>query len=139
MPAIDLVFKRPFKTGNPVDLVFGDDGEGSGIPDAALVIAARMPGLRARAAVHVRKDLVGAARMPVCAARVRCATTQTRLGQLPRRWQCSRSMPFRFRWSAPVVGIRLWLALVAGWLRLQRLNHCGWSATRPGRRLGAKG
>lgn len=64
MPSIDLVFKRPFKTGNPVELVFGDDGGGSGIPDAALVIAARMPGPRVRAAVHVRKDLVGAARMP---------------------------------------------------------------------------
>ena len=64
MPAIDLVFNRPWKTGNPFDLVFGDDGGGSGIPDSALVIAARMPGLRGRAAVHVRKDLVGAARMP---------------------------------------------------------------------------
>ena len=64
MPAIDLVFKRPFKTGSPVDLVFGDDGGGSGIPGATLVIAARMPSLRIRAAVHVRKDLVGVARMP---------------------------------------------------------------------------
>lgn len=64
MASIDLVFKRPFKTGNPVELVFGDDGGGSGIPDAALVIAARMPGLRVRAKVHVRKDLVAAGRMP---------------------------------------------------------------------------
>ena len=64
MPAIDLVFKQLWKSGNPVDLVFGDDDGGSGVPDAALVIAARMPGLRVRAAVHVRKDLVGAGRMP---------------------------------------------------------------------------
>ena len=28
MPSIDLVFKKPWKSGNPVDLVFGDDGSG---------------------------------------------------------------------------------------------------------------
>ena len=63
MASIDLVFNKPWKTGNPVDLVFGDDG-GSGTSDAHLVLAARMPGLRARARVHVRKDVVGAGRMP---------------------------------------------------------------------------
>ena len=80
MPAIDLVFKRPFKTGNPVDLVFGDDGGGSDVHDAALVIAARMPGLHVRAAVHVRKDLVVAGRMPGvrCRAVVRYNTDTPR-------------------------------------------------------------
>ena len=71
MPAVNLVFNRAFKTGNPVELVFGDDGGGGQAPDTSLVIAARMPGLRARAAVHVRKDLVAAGRMP----RVRCSST----------------------------------------------------------------
>ena len=64
MPAIHLVFKKPRKTGNPVELVFGDDGSGSGIADRTLVAAARMPGLRGHGKVHVRKDLVVAARMP---------------------------------------------------------------------------
>ena len=64
MPAIHLVFKKPRKTGNPVELVFGDDGSGSGIADRTLGAAARMPGLRGHGKVHVRKDLVGAARMP---------------------------------------------------------------------------
>lgn len=80
MPAIDLVFKKPWKTGNPVDLVFGDDGGGSDVHDAALVIAARMPGLRVSAAVHVRKDLVAAGRMPGvrCSAVVRYNTDTPR-------------------------------------------------------------
>lgn len=64
MPAIDLVFKKPWKSGNPVDLVFGDDDGGSGIPDRALLVEARMPGLRGRGLVHVRKELVAAGRMP---------------------------------------------------------------------------
>ena len=68
MPAIDLVFKQPWKSGNPVELVFGAEG-GSGIPDGYLVASARMPGLRGRAVVHVRKDMVAAGRMP----RVRCS------------------------------------------------------------------
>ena len=80
MASIDLVFNRAFKTGNPVELVFGDDGGGSGIPDAALVIAARMPGLRVRSLVHVRKDLVAAGRMPGlrCSAVVRYNTDTPR-------------------------------------------------------------
>ena len=73
MASTDLVFKKPWKGGNPVDLVFGDDGGEPGIPNARLVIAARMPGLRSRSLVHVRKDIVGAGRMPVlrCRAAVR--------------------------------------------------------------------
>lgn len=80
MAGIDLVFNRAFKTGNPVELVFGDDGGGSGIPDASLVIAARMPGLRVRGLVHVRKDLVAAGRMPGvrCSAIVRYNTDTPR-------------------------------------------------------------
>lgn len=64
MPAIDLVFSKPWKSGSPVDLVFGDDDGGSGIPDRALLVEARMPGLRGRGLVHLRKDLVAAGRMP---------------------------------------------------------------------------
>ncbi|MEG0149167.1 MAG: hypothetical protein RR701_07275 [Comamonas sp.] len=64
MASIDLVFNKPWKSGNPVDLVFGDEGGGSVAPNANLVMAARLPGLRARGLVHVRKDLVAAGRMP---------------------------------------------------------------------------
>ncbi|MEG0937902.1 MAG: hypothetical protein RSE32_03125 [Comamonas sp.] len=80
MASIDLVFKKPFKTGNPVELVFGDDGGAPSIPDAQITLAARMPGLRVRAAVHVRKDLVAAGRMPGvrCRAVVRYNTDTPR-------------------------------------------------------------
>ncbi|CAM4372409.1 Tip attachment protein J domain-containing protein [Comamonas aquatilis] len=64
MAGVDLIFNSAFKTGNPVELVFGDDGGGTIVPDAQLGLAARLPGLRARALVHVRKDLVAAGRMP---------------------------------------------------------------------------
>ena len=64
MAGIDLIFNRAFKTGNPVELVLGDDGGGAQVPNAALVVAARLPGLRVRSLVHVRKDLVAAGRMP---------------------------------------------------------------------------
>ena len=64
MASIDLVFNKPWKTGNPADLVFGDDGGAPGVPDAHLIIAARMPGLRVRGLVHVRQDLVAVGRMP---------------------------------------------------------------------------
>jgi hypothetical protein len=86
MAAVDLIFKRAFKTGNPVELVFGDDGGGGQVPDATLVVAARMPGLRVRSLVHVRKDLVAAGRMPGCAAARSCATTPTRPGPWWPRW-----------------------------------------------------
>ena len=79
MAAVDLIFNRAFKTGNPVELVFGDDGGGQA-PDATLVIAARMPGLRVRSLVHVRRDLVAAGRMPGvrCSAVVRYNTDTPR-------------------------------------------------------------
>ena len=79
MSSIDLIFNRAFKTGNPVELVFGDDG-GWQVPNAALVVAARMPGLRVRSLVHVRKDLVAAGRMPGvrCSAVVRYNTDTPR-------------------------------------------------------------
>lgn len=64
MAGVDLLFNRAFKTGNPVELVLGDDGGGAQVPDATLGIAARMPGLRVRSLMHVRKDLVAAGRMP---------------------------------------------------------------------------
>lgn len=70
MSAVDLVFNRAFKTANPVELVFGDDGGGGQVPDATLVVAVRMPGLRGRSLVHVRKDLAANGRMPG----VRCST-----------------------------------------------------------------
>lgn len=50
--------------------MFGDDGGGGQVPDATLVVAARMPGLRVRSLVHLRKDLVTAGRMP---AALQCA------------------------------------------------------------------
>ena len=80
MAAVDLIFNRAFKTGNPVELVLGDDGGTPSIPDAQIVLAARMPGLRVRAAVHVRKDLVAAGRMPGvrCRAVVRYNTDTPR-------------------------------------------------------------
>ena len=64
MAGVDLIFNRAFKTGNPVELVLGDDGGGAQVPNAALVVAARLPGLRVRSLVHGRKDLVAAGRMP---------------------------------------------------------------------------
>ncbi|MFD2755037.1 hypothetical protein [Comamonas terrae] len=64
MASVDLVFSRPYKSGNPVDLVFGDDGGSPGVPDAHLLVAARMPGLRGRVAAHVGKGMVASARMP---------------------------------------------------------------------------
>ncbi|WKL16649.1 hypothetical protein QYQ99_03585 [Comamonas testosteroni] len=80
MAAVDLIFNRAFKTGNPVELVFGDDGGGAQVSDATLVVAARMPGLRVRSLVHVRKDLVAAGRMPGlrCSAVVRYNTDTPR-------------------------------------------------------------
>ena len=80
MAAVDLIFNRAFKVGNPVELVFGDDGGGAQVPDAALVVAARMPGLRVRSLVHVRKDLIAAGRMPGlrCSAVVRYNTDTPR-------------------------------------------------------------
>ena len=80
MASIDLLFNRAFKTGNPVELLLGDDGGGAQVPNAALVIAARMPGLRVRSLVHVRKDLVAAGRMPGvrCSAVVRYNTDTPR-------------------------------------------------------------
>lgn len=64
MASVDLVFSRPWKAGNPVDLIFGDDGGTPGIPDAHLVVAARMPGLRTRVTVRTVKSVSIAARMP---------------------------------------------------------------------------
>ncbi|WP_291604127.1 hypothetical protein [Comamonas sp.] len=80
MAAVDLIFNRAFKTGNPVELVFGDEGGGGQVPNAALVVAARMPGLRVRSLVHVRKDLVAVGRMPGlrCSAVVRYNTDTPR-------------------------------------------------------------
>ena len=80
MAGVDLIFNRAFKTGNPVELVFGDDGGGAQVPDATLVVTARMPGLRVRSLVHVRKDLVAAGRMPGlrCSAVVRYNTDTPR-------------------------------------------------------------
>lgn len=80
MAGVDLLFNRAFKTGNPVELVLGDDGGGAQVPDATLVIAARLPALRVRSLVHVRKDLVAAGRMPGlrCSAVVRYNTDTPR-------------------------------------------------------------
>ncbi|MFD2756213.1 hypothetical protein [Comamonas terrae] len=64
MASVDLVFSLPYKSGNPVALVFGDDGGLPGVPDAHLVVFARMPGLRGRVAAHVGKGMAASARMP---------------------------------------------------------------------------
>lgn len=64
MAGVDLVFQRAFQAGNPVNLVFGDDGGAPSVPDAHLAAAARLPGLRGRALVRVGRGLAIAGRMP---------------------------------------------------------------------------
>ncbi|CAM4082835.1 Phage tail protein [Comamonas aquatilis] len=114
MASIDLVFNRPFQTGNPVELAFGDDGGGTVIPDAQLVMAARLPGLRARALVHVRKDLLAAGRMPGvrCQGAVRYNTDTPRPVVAQVQASAQQAQPFdagwRNRWQKTH-------ALPAGW------------------------
>ena len=136
MPAIDLVFKKPWKAGNPVDLVFGDDGGGSGIPDAALVIAARVPGLRARGAVHVRKDLVAAARMPGvrCQGVVRYNTDTSRpitstvatLAQHAVSFQMERASG----WHKTLASPSSWMATAAEAQPLQMVSSPSWQEAK---------
>lgn len=66
MSVTDLVFRQAPTGGSPVRIVFGadDDGGSPGIPDAHLVVAARMPGLRGRAPVRAGKGMSVFARMP---------------------------------------------------------------------------
>ena len=113
MAAVDLIFNRAFKTGNPVELVFGDDGGGQ-VPNAALVVAARMPGLRVRSLVHVRKDLVAAGRMPGvrCSAVVRYNTDTPRPVVAEVAASAQQAQPVEQGW---VTGWQDTDALPAGW------------------------
>ena len=114
MASIDLVFNKPWKFGNPVDLVFGDDGGSPGIPDAHLLIAARMPGLRVRSLVHVRKDLVAAGRMPGvrCSAIVRYNTDTPRPVVAEVASSAQQAQAIETGWTA---GWQETDALPAGW------------------------
>ncbi|MDR0216730.1 MAG: hypothetical protein LBJ15_22370 [Comamonas sp.] len=114
MAAVDLIFNRAFKTGNPVELVFGDDGRGH-VPNAALVVAARMPGLRVRSLVHVRRDLAAAGRMPGlrCSAIVRYNTDTPRPVVAEVVSDAQQAQPVTEGWSA---GWQDTDALPAGWV-----------------------
>lgn len=115
MAAVDLIFNRALKTGNPVELVFGDDGGGAQVPDATLVVAARMPGLRVRSMVHVRKDLVAAGRMPGlrCSAVVRYNTDTPRPVVAEVAAPAQQAQPVAQGW---VSGWQDTDALPAGWM-----------------------
>ncbi|MDH1333271.1 hypothetical protein N5D77_06095 [Comamonas thiooxydans] len=115
MPAVDLIFKRALTTGNPVELVFGDDGGGGQVPDATLTVAARMPGLRVRSLVHVRKDLVVAGRMPGlrCSAVVRYNTDTPRPVVAEVVADAQQAQPVEQGW---VTGWQDTDALPAGWV-----------------------
>lgn len=115
MASIDLVFNRAFQTGNPVELVFGDDGDGAQVPDATLAVAARMPGLRVRSLVHVRKDLVAAGRMPIlrCSAVVRYNTDTPRPLVAEVAASAQQAQPLEQGW---VSGWEDTDALPAGWV-----------------------
>lgn len=117
MASIDLIFNRAFKTGNPVELVFGDDGGGGQVPDATLVVAARMPGLRVRSLVHVRKDLVAAGRMPG----LRCSAVVHYNTDTPRPVVAEVAAPAQQ--AQPVA--RGW---ISGWQETDALP-AGWTAT----------
>ena len=113
MASIDLVFKQPWKSGNPVDLVFGVE-EGSGILDGYLVANARMPGLRSRGRVHLGKDLVVAGRMPSvrCSGAVRYNTDTSRPVVAEAVAAAQQAQVIAAGWMAP------WqetAALPAGW------------------------
>lgn len=113
MAAVNLIFNRAFKTGNPVDLVFGDDGGGQA-PNAMLAVAARMPGVRVRSVVHVRKDLVVAGRMPAlrCSAVVRYNTDTPRPVIAEAVSIAQQAQPVNDGWTA---GWQETDALPAGW------------------------
>ncbi|TYK67875.1 hypothetical protein FSY59_25010 [Comamonas sp. Z3] len=115
MAAVDLIFNRTLKTGNPVELVFGDDGGGGQVPDATLAVAARMPGLRVRSLVHVRKDLVAAGRMPGlrCSALVRYNTDTPRPVVAEVVADAQQAQPVEQGW---VTGWQDTDALPAGWV-----------------------
>ncbi|WP_043005023.1 hypothetical protein [Comamonas testosteroni] len=115
MAAVDLIFNRAFKTGNPVELVFGDDGGDGQVPDKTLVVAARMPGLRVRSLVHVRRDLVVAGRMPGlrCSAVVRYNTDTPRPVVAEVAASAQQAQPVAQGW---VAGWQDTDALPAGWV-----------------------
>ena len=105
----------PDTTGNPVELVFGDDGGGAQVPNATLAVAARMPGLRVRSLVHVRKDLVAAGRMPGlrCSALVRYNTDAPRPVVAEVVADAQQAQPVEQGW---VTGWQDTDALPAGWV-----------------------
>ena len=115
MAAVDLLFSRALKTGNPVELVFGDDGGGAQVPDATLAVVARMPGLRVRSLVHVRKDLVAAGRMPGlrCSMVVRYNTDTPRPVVAEVAAPAQQAQPVAQGW---VTGWQDTDALPAGWV-----------------------
>ncbi|KGH07168.1 hypothetical protein [Comamonas thiooxydans] len=115
MAAVDLIFNRTLKTGNPVELVFGDDGGGGQVPEKTLVIAARMPGLQVRSLVHVRKDLVAAGRMPAlrCSAAVRYNTDTPRPVVAEVAANAQQAQPVAQGW---ISGWQDTVALPAGWV-----------------------
>ena len=117
MASINLIFNRAFKTGNPVELVFGDDGGAPSIPDAQVTLIARMPGLRVRSLVHVRRDLVAAARMPGlrCNALVRYNTDTPRPVVAEMAARAQRAQPVAQGW-------------ISGWQDTDALP-VGWTAT----------
>jgi len=115
MAAVDLIFNRALKTGNPVELVFGDEGGGGQVLDKTLVVAARMPGLRVRSLVHVRKDLVAAGRMPGlrCSAVVRYNTDTPRPVVTEVAASARQAQPVAQGWAT---GWQDTDALPAGWV-----------------------
>ena len=114
MAAVDLIFNRAFKTGNPVELVFGDDGGAPSIPDAQVTLTARMPGLRVRSLVHVRRDLVVTGRMPGlrCNALVRYNTDTPRPVVAEVAARAQQAQPVAQGW---ISGWQDTDALPAGW------------------------
>ena len=77
MAGIDLIFNRAFTTGNPVELVFGDDGGGGQVPDATLAVAARMPDQVDEEVRRRRADIIMEAQTNVMAAKQAAKVGQT--------------------------------------------------------------
>lgn len=119
MAAVNLIFNRAFKTGNPVELVFGDDGGGGQVPNATLAVAARIPGLRVRSLVHVRKDLVAAGRMPGlrCSAVLRYNTDTPRPVVAEVAASAQQAQPVTESW-------------ISGWQETDALPACWTSAAQ---------
>lgn len=119
----DLVFSQPPTSGGHVDLVFGADGSGPGIPPVTVGGGGRLSGMRGRMSVRVAVVVSGARVLSGMRGRMSVAydvnVSRPTVGQTLSGWQDAKPLPVatRSRWqqSAPQpVGV-----------------HSGWEDARP--------